>query len=165
MCIRDSYCFLWGQKQESTATWHGLFLSDGRPTDGVDAMHRAWTGEWPSTRSPGIVDLTLKGKGWRRDHVVQAGEVLRLEVEVENLGAEVLWTCALFPESTSTKTGGDRQASLKEVPASFEVSPGPVVEFAAPQQPGAYRVFVRACNTTDQCSSANLPLLVSAPQK
>ena len=53
----------------------------------------------------GIVDLKLKGKGWRKDHVVQAGEVLRLEVEVEHHGAEVLWTCALFPESTSTKTG------------------------------------------------------------
>ena len=113
----------------------------------------------------GIVDLKLKGKGWRKDHVVQVGEVLRLEVEVEDHGAEVRWTCALFPESTSTKTGGDRQASLTEVPASFEVSPGPVVEFTAPQQPGAYRVFVRACNTTDQCSSANLPFLVSAPKK
>ena len=137
-------------------------MSDGRPTDGVDAMHRAWTGEWPATRSPGIVDLKLNGKGWRKDHVVQPGELLQLEVEVEGHGAEVRWTCALFPESTSTKTGGDRQASLKEVPASFEVSRGSVVEFTAPQQPGAYRVFVRACNTTDQCSSANLPFLVSA---
>ena len=159
-----SYCFLWGQKQESTATWHGLFLSDGQPTDGVDAMHRAWTGEWPETRSPGILDLKLNGEGWRKDHVVGPEEALRLKVEVEDHGAEVVWTCALFPESTSTKTGGDRQASLTEIPVSFAVSHGPipVVEFNAPRQPGAYRVFVRACNATDQCSSANLPFLVSA---
>lgn len=159
-----SYCFLWGQKQESTATWHGLFLSDGQPTDGVDAMHRAWTGEWPETRSPGILDLKLNGEGWRKDHVVGPEEALRMKVEVEDHGAEVVWTCALFPESTSTKTGGDRQASLTEIPVSFAVSHGPipVVEFNAPRQPGAYRVFVRACNATDQCSSANLPFLVSA---
>lgn len=159
-----SYCFLWGQKQESTATWHGLFLSDGQPTDGVDAMHRAWTGEWPETRSPGILDLKLNGEGWRKDHVVGPEEALRLKVEVEDHGAEVVWTCALFPESTSTKTGGDRQASLTEIPVSFAVSHGPipVVEFNAPRQPGAYRVFVRACNATDQCSTANLPFLVSA---
>ncbi len=159
-----SYCFLWGQKQESTATWHGLFLSDGQPTDGVDAMHRAWTGEWPETRSPGILDLKLNGEGWRKDHVVGPEEALRLKVEVEDHGAEVVWTCALFPESTSTKTGGDRQASLTEIPVSFAVSHGPipVVDFNAPRQPGAYRVFVRACNATDQCSSANLPFLVSA---
>ncbi len=159
-----SYCFLWGQKQESTATWHGLFLSDGQPTDGVDAMHRAWTGEWPETRSPGILDLKLNGEGWRKDHVVGPEEALRLKVEVEDHGAEVVWTCALFPESTSTKTGGDRQASLTEIPVYFAVSHGPipVVEFNAPRQPGAYRVFVRACNATDQCSSANLPFLVSA---
>ena len=159
-----SYCFLWGQKQESTATWHGLFLSDGQPTDGVDAMHRAWTGEWPETRSPGILDLKLNGEGWRKDHVVGPEEALRMKVEVEDHGAEVVWTCALFPESTSTKTGGDRQASLTEIPVSFAVSHGPipVVEFNAPRQPGTYRVFVRACNATDQCSSANLPFLVSA---
>jgi len=159
-----SYCFLWGQKQESTATWHGLFLSDGQPTDGIDAMHRAWTGEWPETRSPGILDLKLNGEGWRKDHVVGPEEALRLKVEVVDHGAEVVWTCALFPESTSTKTGGDRQASLTEIPVSFAVSHGPipVVEFNAPRQPGAYRVFVRACNATDQCSSANLPFLVSA---
>lgn len=159
-----SYCFLWGQKQESTATWHGLFLSDGQPTDGVDAMHRAWTGEWPETRSPGILDLKLNGEGWRKDHVVGPEEALRMKVEVKDHGAEVVWTCALFPESTSTKTGGDRQASLTEIPVSFAVSHGPipVVEFNAPRQPGAYRVFVRACNATDQCSSANLPFLVSA---
>ena len=116
---------------------------------------------------PGAWDcgLETEWQGWRKDHVVQTRDVLRLEVEVEDHGAEVRWTCALFPESTSTKTGGDRQASLKEIQASFEVSPGPVVEFTAPQQPGAYRVFVRACNTTDQCSSANLPFLVSAPKK
>ena len=82
---------MWGQKQESTATWHGLFLSDGQPTDGVDAMHHAWR-EWPTTRAPGIVDLKLNGKGWRKDHTVQTGEVLRLEVEVEDHGAEVRWS-------------------------------------------------------------------------
>ena len=125
-------------------------------------MHRAWTEEWPKTRAPGILDLRLKGEGWRKDHVVRPEEAMQLNVKVEDHGAEVVWTCALFPESTSTKTGGDRQASLEEIPTSFEVSQGPLVEFTAPQKPGAYRVFVRACNATDQCSSANLPFLVSS---
>ena len=40
-----SYCFLWGQKQESTATWHGMFLSNGNPTEAVDVMQYCWTGE------------------------------------------------------------------------------------------------------------------------
>ena len=38
-----SYCFLWGQKQESTATWHGMFLSNGNPTEAVDVMPVSYT--------------------------------------------------------------------------------------------------------------------------
>ena len=49
-----SYCFLWGQKQESTATWHGMFLSNGNPTEAVDVMHFCWKGEWPHSRAPSI---------------------------------------------------------------------------------------------------------------
>ena len=29
-------------------------FGDGRPTDGVDAMHKAWHGEWPEKRTPSI---------------------------------------------------------------------------------------------------------------
>ena len=41
MCL-GSYCFLWGQKQESTSTWHGMYLSNGNPTEAVDVMHYCW---------------------------------------------------------------------------------------------------------------------------
>ena len=160
-----SYCFLWGQKQESTATWHGLFLSDGQPTDGVDAMHHAWSGGM--AYYPGAWDCGLetewqglaqgpRGSGWRGPAIGGGGRRPRCRGALD---------VRLVPRVDLDQNRGDRQASLKEVPASFEVSPGPIVEFTAPQEPGAYRVFVRACNTTDQCSSANLPFLVSAPKK
>ena len=66
-----SYCFLWGQKQESTATWHGMFLSNGNPTEAVDVMQYCWTGEWPKSRAPSIKNISLENIGWRKDHILE----------------------------------------------------------------------------------------------
>ncbi len=49
-----SYVFLWGQKQEKTHTWYGLFLPDGAHLGGVDAMQFLWTGKWAAHRAPVI---------------------------------------------------------------------------------------------------------------
>ena len=49
-----SYAFLWGHKQEATATWFGMFLPSGERLGAVDAMTFAWTGRWPANRTPEI---------------------------------------------------------------------------------------------------------------
>ena len=48
------YVFLWGQKQERTPTWYGMFLADGSATETVDFMQFAWTGAWPANRAPRV---------------------------------------------------------------------------------------------------------------
>ena len=60
--ILGSYAFLWGQKQERTPTWYGMFLKTGEETEAVDVMHYAWNGEWPDNRSPGIDTLSLDSR-------------------------------------------------------------------------------------------------------
>ena len=160
MCL-GSYCFLWGQKQESTATWHGLFLSDGKATDGVDAMHKAWLGDWPDFRSPSIQHIGMNGSGWESEHVFLTEAEVVVDVTLEEWFDDVSWRCALFPESTSQKTGGDRQESLEEIPLSYTISDQGTFEFTTPRQPGAYRVFVTACREDAKCSSANIAFLVT----
>ena len=160
MCL-GSYCFLWGQKQESTATWHGLFLSDGKATDGVDAMHKAWLGEWPDFRSPSIQHIGMNDSGWESEHVFPTEAEVVVDVTLEEWFDDVSWRCALFPESTSQKTGGDRQESLEEIPLSYTISDQGTFEFTTPRQPGAYRVFVTACREDAKCSSANIAFLVT----
>ncbi|SBV49353.1 hypothetical protein XBLMG947_0125 [Xanthomonas bromi] len=57
-----SFVFLWGDKQERTPTWYGLFLPSGEATPSVDTLQLLWTGHWPATRAPVVSALTLAGQ-------------------------------------------------------------------------------------------------------
>jgi hypothetical protein len=56
-----SYAFLWGTKQEATATWFGMLLPDGSRLGAVDALAELWTGKPPENHVPAITSLTLDG--------------------------------------------------------------------------------------------------------
>ena len=57
-----SYVFLWGQKQERTPTWYGMFLESGEETESVDVMHYIWNGAWPENRTPRLDSFLLEGQ-------------------------------------------------------------------------------------------------------
>lgn len=68
-----SYVFLWGNKQERTPTWYGIFLENGNQTEAVDVMHYLWNGQWPANRSPKIVSFVLDGKTAKQNVHLKAG--------------------------------------------------------------------------------------------
>jgi hypothetical protein len=49
--------FLWGQKQEATSTWFGIFTDHGESTAVRDVMHELWKGEPPPERAPLLTKL------------------------------------------------------------------------------------------------------------
>mgnify|MGYP001060123166 CR=1 FL=1 len=156
-----SYCFLWGQKQESTATWHGMFTPDGVPTDAVDAMAFCWSGSWPEPRAPSIMNISMNGIPWMKEHVVHAGERAELNLDCPLCASqEVELVVRLFPESVSKKIGGDIQKRLEEMEVDVVAQGENMVAFITPDKPGAYRVFVFAQNEHRQVSVANVPFLV-----
>ena len=156
-----SYCFLWGQKQESTATWHGMFLSNGQPTEAVDVMHFCWLGEWPQTRAPSIRNILLENIGWRKDHILSPSSKATLSIEfLKYNNKEVTVEYVLYPEAFSDKIGGDIQKSPD--PINFEVvkqSDNELI-FVTPKKKGAYRLFAFVKNKKGQSSVANIPFLV-----
>lgn len=156
-----SYCFLWGQKQESTATWHGMFTPDGVPTDAVDVMAFCWSGSWPEPRAPSIMNISMNGNPWMKEHVVHAGERAELNLDCPLCASqEVELVVRLFPESVSKKIGGDIQKSLEEMEVDVVARGENMAAFITPDKPGAYRVFVFAQNEHRQVSVANVPFLV-----
>ena len=156
-----SYCFLWGQKQESTATWHGMFLSNGNPTEAVDVMQFCWTGKWPKSRAPSIKDISLENIGWRKDHILGASTQATLKIEFSKYNnTEVIVEYVLYPEAFSNKIGGDIQKSPD--PLKFEIlnQNDNELTFVTPNSKGAYRLFAFVKNERGQSSVANIPFLV-----
>jgi hypothetical protein len=156
-----SYCFLWGQKQESTATWHGMFLSNGKPTEAVDVMQFCWTGEWPQSRAPSIKDISLENIGWRKDHILASSEQATLSIEyLKYNNKKVIVEYVLYPEAFSNKIGGDIQKSPDPIKFDVVKQSDNELTFISPNKKGAYRLFAYVKNEKGQSSVANIPFLV-----
>tara|TARA_Y100001978_G_scaffold13371_1_gene10600 strand:- start:3929 stop:5206 length:1278 start_codon:yes stop_codon:yes gene_type:complete len=156
-----SYCFLWGQKQESTATWHGMFLSNGKPTEAVDVMQYCWMGEWPTSRAPSITDIHLDAKNWQKEHRVAPSTNVTLSLDYEkNNNKNLEFSYLLFPEAFSSKIGGDRQETPEKISLEIIEKSKSGIIFKTPKIKGAYRIFAYIKNFHGQCSVANIPFLV-----
>ena len=160
LCL-GSYCFLWGQKQESTATWHGMFLSNGNPTEAVDVMQYCWTGEWPQSRAPSIKNISLENTGWRKDHTLAPSIQATLKIEyLKYNNEEIIVEYVLFPEAFSEKIGGDIQKSPDPINLEIVEQSNNELIFKSPEEKGAYRIFAFVKNKKNQSSVANIPFLV-----
>jgi hypothetical protein len=156
-----SYIFLWGQKQERTPTWYGLFLEDGRRTESVDVMQHAWTGEWPSQRAPGIDGLTLNGLMAKDSVTASMGSIFTAEAVLSGVDASytLSWHVREEVDRSQESDGGD-----------FEPTPPSIVsechthntrfQFQL-EKPGEYRLYCQVDNDGDASGVANIPFLVT----
>jgi hypothetical protein len=134
-----TFCFLWGQKQEATATWFGMFLPTGEKTPVVDAMAHEFSGRWPANRSPQIQTIRTALAGDR----VPAGREFSASVETEDPDHDGLtYEWQVVAESTDRKSGGDREAVPSVVPGCILGAPANRVTVRTPDKPGAYRLFI-----------------------
>ena len=155
-----SYVFLWGNKQERTPTWYGIFLEDGQETESVDVMHYIWNGEWPANRTPHLEGFTLDGKTAYQNVKLQSGSVYAAEAMITDPeGDPVTYRWEILPESTDLGDGGDYEARPAAVTGLFRAETGGKLEMEAPA-PGAYRLFVYATDGNGHAATANIPFLV-----
>jgi len=158
-----SYVFLWGQKQERTPTWYGLFTEDGLENEVVDVMQYLWTGNWPSNRAPRLDSLRLDAKKATDNIYLKSGEKYSAQVYVEDFDndkLEVRWE--ILHESTDLKEGGDRETRPDRIDGILtEVSFGKA-NIQAPAKSGAYRLFVYVTDGNNHVATANIPFFVTA---
>ena len=160
LCL-GSYCFLWGQKQESTSTWHGMYLSNGHPTEAVDVMQHCWSGLWPKPRSPSIMEIKLNGDNWKKNHVFKNREEVSLEFIYKKYDNDsLIFDFQLYPETFSNKGGGDFQESPDEIDFEIIKQSENNIIFNVPSKKGFYRIFVFIRNEINQTSVANIPFKV-----
>ncbi len=161
MCV-GSYVFLWGQKQETTPTWYGLFLEDGSETEVMDILEYSWSGKMPENRSPSIASLTMNNKTAFENVYVKPGKTYTVLADVEDPDGDPLeYRWEMLPESTDIKSGGDAESRPEAMKINIgKGSEGGTLNFRAPKKEGAYRMFVYAYDGNGNAAVANIPFYV-----
>lgn len=161
-CV-GSFVFLWGQKQERTPTWYGMFLESGEETATVDVMHYIWNGQWPRNRSPRLLGAWIDGQAANQNIRLVPGKTCKAKLQASDENGDPLtYSWEVLPESTDLKDGGDAE-SRPETLAGLVVSPDKAqTEVKVPAKPGAYRLFGYVFDGKGGAAHVNLPFLVES---
>ena len=159
-CI-GSYVFLWGQKQERTPTWYGVFLENGSETETVDVMHYLWNeNTWPENRTPQIKEFTLDAKTAYESVVLEQGKEYTALVKIHDFDKDTIsYKWEILAESTDLKDGGDYESRPETIKVESIQNEEGLLRFRAPKS-GQYRLFVYANDGKQHCATANIPFLV-----
>ena len=152
-----SYAFLWGNKQERTATWFGMFLPDGTKVNAVDTMTELWSGQPPRSSCPVIKELKAEGTTQ-----LKPSQTLKIQLAANDPAQRPLrvrWV--VQPEQTRTLTAGKEESRLPELQFAIIRSDERGCEISAPREAGGYRVFAYVYNSAG-ASVGNIPFYVSS---
>ena len=156
-----SYVFYWGQKQERTPTWYGLFTEDGQETEVMDVLQYLWTGHYPANRAPHIASFTLAGKAATDDIYLKPGQPGSVQAAVTDPDGDPLaYRYELLPESTDLKKGGDHENRPAALPGVIPAGAAGQTTLAVPNSPGAYRLFVYVRDGHGNVATGNIPFFV-----
>jgi hypothetical protein len=156
-----SYVFIWQWRQERTHTWYGMFLESGERTESVNAMQYVWTGQWPSNRAPRVEELAIDGKLAADDVYLKPGTRHTATLKVRDPEGDPLairWE--IMPEVARGGYAGMGEKRSQPMPGLVQRTGEREIVFAAPEQEGAYRVFVFALDGQGNAATANIPFFV-----
>jgi len=155
-----SYVFLWGQKQERTPTWYGVFLEDGKETESVDVMHYIWSKKWPENRTPQIKSFTLNNKTAYQSVILKPNKDAKATIDIvdfENNTINYSWE--VLRESTDLKDGGDKENRPEIIDIQLTRNQNREINFKLSEK-GNYRLFVYADDGYNHAATANIPFKV-----
>jgi len=159
--VVGSYVFLWGQKQERTGTWYGMFTDTGEETETVDTMHYIWNNQWPKNRSPLLESLSLNDLSARDNIRLKANSHYEAEAKVRDPdGDNLTYRWELRPESTANQSGGAKEEIPAVINGLIVDSSVQKIRLTTPSSPGAFRLFVYAYDGNNHAAHANIPFYV-----
>jgi hypothetical protein len=159
-CV-GSYVFLWGQKQERTPTWYGMFTEKGEESEVMDVIQFLWSGNWPKNMAPHIYSFQLNNRQAVENVFVQPGrnyEALAVTADPDNDKLSYRWE--LLPEPTKVGDGGDYEARPKSIEAVITPGSAGKATLKMPATEGAYRLFVYVADGNNNVATANIPFYI-----
>lgn len=164
-----SYAFYWGNKQEYTESWFGLFSKDNMPTEPIDALESAFLKKNPANPAPTIIKLTLNSQANFESIRLKPGKTYEANVIAgigngmgksfpDSAGA-LKYQWKVLKESNDKRSGGDTEAEAALVTGALKHSRKPSVSLITPSESGAYRLFLTV-EYNDKQANANIPFYV-----
>lgn len=157
--------FYWGQKQEVTHTWFGLFAENGATSATAQTMQYIWTGQFPTHKAPALQYMLLDGKGARDNLLLSPGTVHSANLLLEHPDSDSLrFKWEVLPEDWFIRFRNDVNKVKPPAPDSLLLSQeGTGARFRAPLREGPYRIFVTVYDAYGNFASTNTPFYVVAP--
>jgi hypothetical protein len=156
-----SYVFLWGQKQERTPTWYGLFTEKGEESEVVDVMQFLWSGKWPQNQAPHIYSLQIDNKKVTDNITLKPGNIYTVAASAFDPNNDKLsYRWELLEEATKVGDGGDHEDRPASISANIIDSGNGKAILKTPAKEGAYRFFVYITDGHNKVATANIPFYV-----
>jgi hypothetical protein len=160
LCL-GSFVFLWGQKQERTPTWYGIFTDRGEKTESVDVMHYIWNGAWPDNRTPRVENALLDGRTAYEGIDLESGATYSASTDAVDLdGDSITFHWMVMREATDLVHGGDQESVPEALDDLIQDPTAAEPILTAPEEPGAYRLFVYVYDGNGGAGHANIPFRV-----
>lgn len=156
-----SFVFLWGQKQERTPTWYGLFTENGKATEAIAVMHYLWKGTWPENRAPKILEASLNNQTRYDNITLSPGETYGVAYDFQDPdGDSVKVRMEILSESTDLKEGGDRETRPESLDIIVYDQNNSNASIVSPEVPGPYRLFIYGTDGHNHAATINIPFMV-----
>jgi hypothetical protein len=160
LCL-GGYAFLWGQKQERTPTWYGMFLKTGEATAIVDELPHYWTGEYPKNRAPQLDSIKIDGKNAVDNIYLKPGKEYAVKVFVSEPDGDLMtYSWELQGEVAERSQGGAHENEPTKISFETVSDLNGELRFISPKQKGEYRLFSYVFDGKGKVGTANVPFFV-----
>lgn len=157
LCL-GSYAFAWGNKQEATATWYGLFLADGTRLETTDTLTEMWSGKKPANRCPVVKPLKIDSEKSK------PGDTVHVTLDVtdpESDPLKVEWK--LFQDPAMYDTGGDLQPEPQQYPEAIVSGDTHGAELKMPKDGGGFWLYAFVYDDHGGAAVVDAPLWSDGP--
>jgi beta-galactosidase/beta-glucuronidase len=152
-----SYVFLWGQKQEITHTWYGMFSVDGLASESVNVMHELWSEKTPPNTAPKLKELLINGQERQLNFYLKTGQNCTATLQAEDAEDQLTYHWEIKKEVDPAPYAGQGEIPAEPIPGLIDDPSKAEITFTAPQETGAYRLFGYAFDGQGHWAYANFP--------
>lgn len=156
------FIFVWGyQTHGEVLNWYGTHTKNRYAFGCCDAMEKCWTGDFPKNQAPRIEsrsDMTMNGKVAEDAIRVTPGSSNDAKVAASSpSGVNLTYHWFIFKEGDKDADGGIPNG----IDGLIEKDNLPAIKFKAPDEKGAYRLYVYALDDVNKkAASACIPFYV-----